>query len=593
MRTVWDVYAFDQAVWNAEDFVGRQDELGEVLDSVRTGNCVQIVGPRRIGKSSLLIHLTRQSTLARRLPDPSSNLLVYVDLQSMAEATEDAFWGAVITRTRARLLDMGAEGGVMTPDTPPLPPGTREATLWAAAAPSEAGARVSYTQALELLEDLKDVGFGRMTLLIDELEILGRVPTQGDLLQRLRALAGNGSWPMTFVTTSRHPIAALTHDGRLMASPFFNIFSQTVRLAAFSRPELESLVTLAERQGAEGLLAGWDPALSLAPHLDWVRELAGLHPFYSTVACRRLLRRMAEPTRQGMEPRALTAADRRAIEGDLSEDLGGQIDAALADRSPEEMAALSALAHGGGPPISSAVLKALEQDALITLDGPAPQVAARLVALHIAAPQAPPSPWPSRLRRGTAVAALLGALTCLVWLGNHLYGPLPRQSAALSLDEGHLSVQLAYPAEVRVGEPVSVDIYLTTEDGAPGEAQVALFSDDGGLEFVGGEVERRFEVPDGMAIHQIWPVKVEPRTVEDGRYALRIRATWRPDEGRPEVNDTAVTIEGRVLAGARVVVTSAATLLLTLLGFFGLNPRALTAWGIQLWQRLGRGSKEG
>ena len=46
-------------------------------------------------------------------------------------------------------------------------------------------------------------------------------------------------------------------------------------------------------------------------------------------------------------------------------------------------------------------------------------------------------------------------------------------------------------------------------------------------------------------------------------------------------------------AGTLLVVTSAATLLLTLLGFFGLNPRALTAWGIQLWQRLGRGSKEG
>ncbi|MGH9843151.1 MAG: hypothetical protein ACREEM_30810 [Blastocatellia bacterium] len=54
-------------VTNPEDFFGRKDELEIVLSRLRSMQCVSIVGERRIGKSSLLYHLTQ--TGAEQLDD--------------------------------------------------------------------------------------------------------------------------------------------------------------------------------------------------------------------------------------------------------------------------------------------------------------------------------------------------------------------------------------------------------------------------------------------------------------------------------------------------------------------------------------------
>ncbi|HMT21362.1 MAG TPA: hypothetical protein PKE20_08995, partial [Promineifilum sp.] len=46
------------AIRHAEDFIGREAELNQMLGLLRNGQSVSLIGPRRIGKSSLLLHLS-------------------------------------------------------------------------------------------------------------------------------------------------------------------------------------------------------------------------------------------------------------------------------------------------------------------------------------------------------------------------------------------------------------------------------------------------------------------------------------------------------------------------------------------------------
>ena len=63
---------------DGDDFVGRADELRQLQDSVEAGNHVLLVGPRRVGKSSLVAEVARRLTL-------SGWTAVKVDVQHTAD----------------------------------------------------------------------------------------------------------------------------------------------------------------------------------------------------------------------------------------------------------------------------------------------------------------------------------------------------------------------------------------------------------------------------------------------------------------------------------------------------------------------------
>src|SRR5512141_2185939 len=73
-------------------FIGRQRELERLYSAIATQQCVSVVGERKLGKSSLLTHLTDVATLRSFGFDPSQYLFVYLDLEGLASARRDDFW---------------------------------------------------------------------------------------------------------------------------------------------------------------------------------------------------------------------------------------------------------------------------------------------------------------------------------------------------------------------------------------------------------------------------------------------------------------------------------------------------------------------
>jgi uncharacterized protein len=78
-------FFFAGKITNPDLFVGRERELKKIfgyLDTTHTGQIqlVSVVGARRIGKSSLLYHISQNSR--SYLPDGEKHRFVYLDLDS-------------------------------------------------------------------------------------------------------------------------------------------------------------------------------------------------------------------------------------------------------------------------------------------------------------------------------------------------------------------------------------------------------------------------------------------------------------------------------------------------------------------------------
>ena len=71
------------AIRRAEEFHGRTSDIAQIMGLLRNGQSVSVVGPRRIGKSSLLLHLTRQQTRQHYDLDAPKSIFGLVDCQEL------------------------------------------------------------------------------------------------------------------------------------------------------------------------------------------------------------------------------------------------------------------------------------------------------------------------------------------------------------------------------------------------------------------------------------------------------------------------------------------------------------------------------
>ncbi len=197
-------FNFVGRVNRVEDFFDRDYERESLRSYLANGMCCQIVGPRRVGKSSLLYHLPG---FARGWG--MSLTVVYLDLLSPR------------SRTIGGLLEMIGE-------------------QWQCDSPLR-----SLTDLEERVSAINARG-SRPVLCLDEFNELARRPEEftSDFFLDLRGLAQQG---MAILTTARKPLCELV-PGHTPASPFFNIFP-ILRLGPFAEKDAEDFVTL-RRPGA-------------------------------------------------------------------------------------------------------------------------------------------------------------------------------------------------------------------------------------------------------------------------------------------------------------------------------------------------------
>jgi hypothetical protein len=235
-------------------FVGRRAELRQIFSAFETAYTgqvqpVSIVGPRRIGKSSLLIHVTQ--VYRQHLKNPAAYRFVYVDLDDPHCHTQAGLLGYILDALRCS-----------------GPAASSVLTLAAFA---------------DCLEQFNRQNACCTIICLDEFEHLARRRAEfpDEFFVGLRSLAQKAC--LSLLTASRIPLQELFPPG-WQSSPFFNIFT-LVELKNLTEAEADALVD--RGRACDRPFSGDDCAE--------LRKLAGENPYALQVAGSLLYEAKAQP----------------------------------------------------------------------------------------------------------------------------------------------------------------------------------------------------------------------------------------------------------------------------------------------------------
>ena len=280
-------------------FYGRTRETKRALQLLRNGQSVSIVGPRKIGKTSLLLHLMDESVLAVHGMGAGSDaaaaarrpryLFVYINGETLGTLTKLDVYRTMLDEVDGRLE--AVLGSVVT--------------LSRAGDDPEAWGELAFHQFSRALRRLTAEGL-RVIFLIDEFEALSSNRRLGeDFFSSLRSLTLHD---VAFATASQHPLLDLTLRKEVLSSPFFNIFA-LLQLGLFEPQEAETFV------GAMAARASTTAGCALPAQLaEYLIDLVGAHPFCLQVACYHACERMLA---EGEWPEPEDALLAESIEADL------------------------------------------------------------------------------------------------------------------------------------------------------------------------------------------------------------------------------------------------------------------------------------
>lgn len=246
-------FTFGNPIKDPERFIGREAEIRQIVNRLLSSahESTSVIGERRIGKTSLLLHLANQQVAVHLGLTPDQFCLVYADFQGLTDITPQRFWQRVLKKMARSICDES------------LRPAIEETSL---------------QEDLDLfdLEDLFQASQEKgltTVLLLDEFEYVTQNPNfKGDFFGGLRALAIHHG--VALVPATRRELVDLCHSEEIKGSPFFNIFANVV-LRPFSKEQVKSLI---DSYGSAA-------SLCLAPaHHKFIWSLGGGYPLFVQMA---------------------------------------------------------------------------------------------------------------------------------------------------------------------------------------------------------------------------------------------------------------------------------------------------------------------
>jgi len=233
------------AIQDPEYFYDRTRETRRALRMLSKRQCVSVIGPRKIGKTSLLFHLCRPAVMREHGIDPAQYLMVYVNCEDLGHLGREELYALLL----GEIADQAARHGcsIQVPERP-----------------------VTHLEFERAVGEVFSRGLN-LILLFDEFELLSENPNLGSaFFSSLRALPTR--YGLAYLTSSRRPLLGLPQTDDY--SPFFNIFVP-LKLGLFDEA--------ASREVIEASLA--KAQLSLPPQaVDTVLACGGGHPFFLQVA---------------------------------------------------------------------------------------------------------------------------------------------------------------------------------------------------------------------------------------------------------------------------------------------------------------------
>ena len=300
---------------NPGSFFGRANELHHLHDLLLARQSCSVVGPRGIGKSSLLQYLAHPSGYAAHFPD--SYIFSVIDLQELANSGPDDFFSTVVQRLKR------ASGDRL------------QANL------EKDGTVGGFRRFLDRVDD-DDL---TIILCLDEFEEISlNKRFDPEFFTYLRGLCNNHN--LALVTSSRASLFDLCHQGEIQTSQFWNIFTEH-RLGLMAETEARSLISRPFEQA--GITISEQEA-------DFILALAGRHPLFVQVACYHLFEALS----------AGPASDLHMVERQFMAEANHHYAYAWKHLLESEQRALMALLQSPQNGIDPLIFQSLQQESLLT-----------------------------------------------------------------------------------------------------------------------------------------------------------------------------------------------------------------------------------
>jgi hypothetical protein len=241
-------YYNTRAVHDAHMFFGRREALTRVYEAISNNQCISLLGPRSIGKSSLLECMCLPEIQQRHGFDLDRHILVFMDLRMFDQKTRDNFFTTVsrqlVAQARPKVLLTLSEGA-------------------------------SQDVFAQLLEDIREQGF-HAVLLMDAFDHITRNKEfDWGFFGFLKAQVNRSE--VSYVTASVKPLAEVCHKD-IIGSPFFTIFGKHTLGPLETDEACELVMQPSSRAGCPFTEA----------ETEWLLKIAGKHPLFLQLACRTL-----------------------------------------------------------------------------------------------------------------------------------------------------------------------------------------------------------------------------------------------------------------------------------------------------------------
>lgn len=248
-------FTFGNPIRDPQRFIGRKEDIRQIVNRLLSSarESTSVVGERRIGKTSLLKHLSTPEVADQYGLVTDQFCPVYIDFQGLTDITPERFWQRVL---RKMSRDMGAE------------------ELKALFEDLRQKEQIDLFDLEDLFEEINDLGL-HVVLFMDEFEYVTQNPNfDSDFFGGLRALAIHNN--LSLVPATRRELVDLCHSEEIKGSPFFNIFA-TVVLRPFSQEDANRLLDVYSRSvdltfpqealnTAHNLASGYPFFLQIAGH---------------------------------------------------------------------------------------------------------------------------------------------------------------------------------------------------------------------------------------------------------------------------------------------------------------------------------------
>ena len=235
------------AIKDPKYFFGRDEDVHYLMSLLRNTQSCSIIGPRRIGKSSLINYISNPEILKKSGLEPDEFIFVSIDLEGLEQISQSEFFQIMIDEIRNQLTDEELRDRIeriLDRET------------------------IRFLDLKNIIRQISDSGI-KIVFLLDEFELItNNSNLDSNFFSGLRNLAN--SYNVGYITASHTTLLELTFSKETLGSPFFNFFTQ-IELGLISDDKTNELIDRLSK----------DSGVTFEKNIiEFIRSTAGNHPFF-------------------------------------------------------------------------------------------------------------------------------------------------------------------------------------------------------------------------------------------------------------------------------------------------------------------------